>query len=143
MPLAIAMIVVGILLFFLFFAIAHESPPAPADVAIAYETAWDRLDFSMLFDLSGPELRDGMRREPFIAAKRAAYAQGDHDRGRLGARIEVDTAVTGHDTALVVTRVSHGDSAVRNNVLLERRGGSWTVVGYNLRPEPDPSTPTR
>jgi hypothetical protein len=136
MPLAIAMIIVGVLVAFLFFALAHEKPPGPPDVAIAYETAWDHLDFSMLFDLSGAELRDGMRRDAFVAAKRAAY--GDHHR-RLGARIEVDTAVTGHDTALVVTRVSTGDTFVRNNLLLERRGGSWTVVGYSLRPEPDAS----
>ena len=133
MPLVIALCIVGLLLCFLFVALALEQSPAPADVAIAYETAWDRLDFSMLFDLSSSELRDGMRRDAFIAAKRKAY--GDHDRSRLGARIEVDEAVTGHDTALVVTRVSTNGSSVRNNVLLERRGGSWIVVGYNLRPD--------
>jgi hypothetical protein len=133
MPLVVALCIVGVLLVFLFVALAREQPPAPADVAIAYETAWDHLDFSMLFDLSGPELRDGMRRDAFIAAKRKAY--GDHDRSRIGARIEVDTAITGHDTALVVTRVSTNGSSVRNNVLLERRGGSWVVVGYNLRPD--------
>jgi hypothetical protein len=134
MPLVIALCVVGVLLLFLFFAMARERGPAAADVAIAYETAWDHLDFSMLYDLSGPELRDNMRREPFIATKRAAY--GDHDHARIGAQIEVDTAVTGHDTALVVTRVSHEGTSVRNNVLLERRSGTWVVIGYNLRPEP-------
>ena len=134
MPLAIAMCIVGALLLFLFVALAREKGPGAADVAIAYEIAWDHLDFSMLYDLSGPELRDGMRREPFIAAKRNAY--GDHDRSRIGAQIEVDTAVTGEETALVVTRVSHEGSSVRNNVLLERRSGTWAVVGYNLRPEP-------
>jgi hypothetical protein len=139
MPLAVAVVIVGVLVLFLFFAFVHEKPPAPADVAIAYETAWDHLDFSMLFDLSGTELRDGMRRDAFIAAKRAAY--DDAAQGRLGARLEVDTAVTGHDTSLVVTRVSTPSSSVRNNVLLERRGGGWTVVGYNLRRDAD-ATPT-
>jgi len=136
MALAVAIGIVGVLLMFLFFAFVHEKPPAPADVAIAYETAWDHLDFSMLFDLSGAELRDGMRREAFIAAKRTAYGGDAHQHGRLGATIEVDTAVTGNDTALVVSRVSTKEGAVRNNVLLERRGGSWAVVGYNLRPDP-------
>jgi hypothetical protein len=131
MPLVGALVVVGLLVLFLFFAFAHQRAPAPADVAVAYERAWDHLDFSMLFDLSGAELRDGMRRDAFIAAKRAAY--GEQDRSRIGAHIDVETAVTGHDTALVVTRVATADGAVRNNVLLERRGGSWTVVGYNLR----------
>jgi hypothetical protein len=135
MPLVGALGVILVLLFFLFWAIAHEQPPKPADVAVAYETAWDHLDFSLLFDLSGAELRDGMRREAFIAAKQKAY--GDHPRQRIGAQIEVDTAITGHDTSLVVTRVSTADGSVRNNVLLERRGGSWTVVGYSLRPEPE------
>jgi hypothetical protein len=134
MPLVIALGIVGALLCFLFVAMAFEKPPAPGDVAIAYETAWDHLDFSMLFDLSGAELRDGMRRDAFIAAKRAAYgAHGHH--GRLAARIEVETAVAGNETALVVTRVVTDDGAVRNNVLLERRAGSWAVVGYNLRPD--------
>ena len=73
MPLVIAMCIVGALLLFLFFALAHEKGPSAADVAIAYEIAWDHLDFSMLYDLSGAELRDGMRREPFIAAKHKAY----------------------------------------------------------------------
>src|SRR4051812_5806799 len=133
MPLVIAVCIVGVLLCFLFYALAHERGPNAADVAVAYETAWDHLDFSMLFDLSGAELRDGMRRDAFMAAKRAAY--GNHDRSRLGARIDVETAVTGHDTALVVTHVSTGGASVRNNVLLERLGGSWTVVGYHLRPD--------
>ncbi len=134
MPLAIALGIIGVVLLFLFVAVAREQGPSAADVAVAYELAWDQLDFSLLYDLSGAELRDGMRREPFIVAKRAAY--GDHDRSRIGAQIEVDTAVTGQETALVVTRVSHGGSSVRNNVLLERRHGMWVVVGYNLRPEP-------
>jgi hypothetical protein len=134
MPLVIALSIVGALLLFLFYAFAHEKPPAPADVAIAYERAWDLLDFSMLFDLSGAELRDGMRRDAFIAAKRAAYTR--QDQHRIGATIEIDTAVVGNDTALVVTRVVTGEGAVRNNVLLERRGGSWVVVEYTLRPDP-------
>jgi hypothetical protein len=138
MPLVIALCIIGVLLFFMFWAVAHEQPPKPADVAIAYETAWDHLDFSMLFDLSGMELRDGMKRDAFIAAKRKAY--GGQPNDRIGARVEVDTAVTGHDTSLVVTRVSTADGSVRNNVLLERRGGSWVVVGYSLRPEPETSS---
>jgi hypothetical protein len=135
MPLAIALLIVGGLLLYLFIAIATEKPPAPADVAVAYEVAWDHLDFSMLFDLSGAELRDGMKRDAFIAAKKQAYGAHAHE-GRLGARIEVETSVVGNETALVVTRVHTSDGSVRNNVLLERRGGSWAVVGYNLRPDP-------
>src|SRR3954464_4693082 len=104
MPLVIAVCIVGVLLCFLFYALAHERGPNAADVAVAYEIAWDHLDFSMLYDLSGAELRalwgaerrGGRRGEPFIAAKRVAY--GNHDHSRIGAQIEVDTAVTGEET---------------------------------------------
>jgi hypothetical protein len=133
MPLIIAVCIILVLLGFMLWAVAHEQPPGPAEVAVAYESAWDHLNFSTLFDLSGAELRDGMRREAFVAAKHEAY--GDHPRQRLAAHIDVDTEIKGKETALVVTRVSTDDGSVRNNVLLERRGGSWAVVGYTLRPE--------
>ena len=99
----------------LFIAVAIENGPEPADVALAYEMAWDRLDFDTLFDLSGPELRDGAKRPGFIATKRAAYE--GVQRGRLAARIAVENVVAAPDTALVVTNVSTDDGAVRNNVL--------------------------
>jgi hypothetical protein len=134
MPLVVALIVIGVLIGFLFYAFSHERPPAPSEVAIAYERAWDALDFSMLYDLSGAELRDGMKRDAFVAAKRAAHT--GQERSRIGAHAEVETAVTGRDSALVVTNVSSAGSTVRNNVLLERRGGSWVVVEYRLRPDP-------
>ena len=58
------------LLIVMWIAFGLEPGPGPADVAIAYENAWDKLDFDLLFDLSGDEMRDGMRRAEFIAAKR-------------------------------------------------------------------------
>ena len=133
MPLAIAIGVIVAILGFLFFAIAHERGPSAPDVAIGYERAWDELNFGLLWDLSGPELHDGMRRDQFIAAKRHAYASAEH-RGRLAERIEVDTFVEGNQSALVVTQVTAEGSTVRNDVLLERRANGWTVVGYSLRP---------
>jgi len=132
-PLVIAISVIVALLGFVFYALAHERGPSAPDVAIGYERAWDELNFGLLWDLSGPELRDGMRRDQFIAAKRHAYASAEH-RGRLAERIEVDTFVEGHQSALVVTQVTAEGSTVRNDVLLERRANGWTVVGYSLRP---------
>src|SRR5450432_2661277 len=114
----------------MFLAVAKEDGPQPADVALAYEMAWDRLDFDTLFDLSGPELRDGAKRPGFIETKRAAYT--GVKRGRLAAHIAVENVVAAPDTALVVTNVSTGESAVRNNVLMERRAGRWYVVAYSL-----------
>ncbi|MDQ1509913.1 MAG: hypothetical protein QOG50_1757 [Actinomycetota bacterium] len=129
----IAIGLVVALLGFLFYAIAHERGPGAPDVAIGYERAWDELNFGLLWDLSGEELRDGMRRDQFIAAKRHAYANAEA-RGRLAEHIEVDTFVEGNQTALVVTRVAAEGASVRNDVLLERRANGWAVVGYSLRP---------
>jgi hypothetical protein len=132
-PLVIAICVVLGLVGFLFYAIAHEPGPSAPDVAIGYERAWDELNFGLLWDLSGPELRDGMRRDQFISTKRAAYANA-MPRGRVAEAIDVDTFVEGNQSALVVTRVSAEGTSVRNDVLLEKRANGWTVVGYSLRP---------
>ena len=45
-------------------------------------------------DFGGPELRDGMHRDRFVATKRAAYSKRG-TRTRLGAKITVDAAVAG------------------------------------------------
>jgi hypothetical protein len=141
MPLAIAIGVVVALLVFMWVAVAREPGPGAPDVALAYERAWDELDFGLIYDLSGRELRDGLRRDQFVAAKRAAYANAHADR-RLGATITVDTFVAGHQTALVVTRVETDGGAVRNNVMLEHSANGWVVVGYTLRPDAEADAST-
>src|SRR5262249_9158408 len=55
------------LLVFMWVSIGREPGPSAADVAVAYERAWDDLDFSLVYDLSGPEMRDGMHRDRFVA----------------------------------------------------------------------------
>jgi hypothetical protein len=131
-PLAIAGGIIIALLFVLWIAFAKETGPGPADVAIAYETAWDRLDFDLLFDLSGDELRDGLRREAFVRAKQAAYASGG-STGRLGARVQVEDVVSTQQTAVVATVVTTDEGPVHNRVLLEKRSTGWMVVGYSIR----------
>ena len=140
MPLVIALIVVFLLLLFMWISIGREPGPGPSDVAIAYERAWDELDFSLLFDLSGPELRDGLRRDQFIAAKRAAYKDAEKHT-RIGARITVETTIAGNQTALVVTRVVADGGAVRNNVMLDHTSNGWMVIGYSLRPDTEAVPP--
>jgi hypothetical protein len=127
----IALGALGVIIMFLFVAVAIEPGPQPADVALAYEMAWDRLDFDTLFDLSGLELRDGAKRPGFVAAKRAAYA--DAKRGKLAARIAVENVTEASETALVITNVATNEGSVHNNVLMERRSGRWYVVAYSLR----------
>lgn len=140
MPLVIAMIIVGGLLLFMWISVGREPGPGPSDVAIAYERAWDELDFSLLYDLSGAELRDGLRRDQFIAAKRAAYANV-HKGRRLGAKINVETSVAGNQTALVVTKVAADGGAVLNNVMLDHTANGWVVINYSLRPDTEAAPP--
>jgi hypothetical protein len=132
MALAVAIVVIVVLLFVVWIAFAREPGPGAADVAIAYENAWDRLDFDLLYDLSGEELRDHMRRERFVEVKRAAYATAPDPR-RLHARVVVEEVVEANETAIVITRVTTDDGEVRNNVVLEKRAPGWLVVGYSIR----------
>jgi hypothetical protein len=131
-PLLVATCIIFVILLYMLWAIAHESGPSAPDVAIGYEHAWDELNFGLLWDLAGEELREGLHRDQFIELKRKAYA--NEPRGRLADRIEVDTFVEGTQSSLVVTRVTAEGITVRNDVLLERRANGWTVVGYSLRP---------
>jgi hypothetical protein len=139
-PLVVALVVIFLLLLFMWISVGREPGPGPSDVAIAYERAWAELDFTLLYDLSGAELRDGLRRDQFIATKRAAYATVDQ-RARIGAKITVDTSVAGHQTALVVTKVTADGGAVRNNVMLDHTSNGWVVIGYSLRPDSETAPP--
>ena len=130
MALWIALGIILALLFVLWIAFGLEPGPGPADVAVAYETAWDKLDFDLLFDLSGEELRDGLHRAEFIARKRSAHA-GDHEH--IGAEVVVEDVVSTRQTAVVATRVTTPDGSVQNRVLLEKRPIGWLVVGYSIR----------
>jgi hypothetical protein len=139
MPLLIALLVIGALIGFVFVAFARDPGPAPADVAIAYERAWDRLDFSLLYDLSGAELRDGLARPAFVAAKEKAY--GMAPVRRVSEHIDIASSVLTPDAALVVTAVRTADGEVHDDVVLERRDGRWVVVAYRLSHEKTPPGP--
>jgi len=132
--LAIAGVVVVGLALAVVVAIARDRGPGPDDVAVAYELAWDHLDFESLFTLSGTELRDGLDRRAFVAAKRAAYEQ-QRALGGLVARVGVDEQASRRDNAVVITRVELSDHAVvHNRVELARRNARWQVVAYRLEP---------
>ena len=114
--------------------IAKDRGPGPGEVAVAYELAWDRLDFESLYTLSGDELRDGLDRRGFIAAKRSAYEQ----QGSLAGLVEragVQDVASTRDAAAAITQVELRDhSVVRNRVEMMRRHGRWQVVAYQLEP---------
>jgi hypothetical protein len=114
-------------------AIGKDPGPAPAEVALAYELAWDRLDFETLWALSTRELRDGRARDEFVAAKRAAYRDHPGLR-RLARHVAVEESTAGPHVAVVVTSVELRDgSTLRDELKLVRRGGRWQVLTYGLR----------
>ena len=120
-------------------AVARDPGPRPDEVALAYELAWDRLDFESLWTLSGPELHDGLDRDGFVSAKRAAYAARP-ELGRLARDVSVDDVATGIVNAAVRTSVVLRDGgSVHNQVQLAKRNGKWIVVGYQFEPDA-PST---
>jgi hypothetical protein len=122
------------LIFAVVIALAKDKGPGPDDAAVAYELAWDRLDFESLFTLSARELRDGRDRQAFVAAKRAAY---EHQQalGGLVARVGIDEVATGRDAAVVLTAVELRDgSIVHNRIELIRRNARWEVAAYSLTP---------
>lgn len=131
---AIVGILVLVVLFAVIVAIAKDPGPGPEDVAVAYEVAWDKLDFEGLYTLAGRELRDGLDRHQFVAAKKAAYGEQRAMTG-LAERVGVDDSATSGNAAIVATRVELRDGGVvHNRVDLARRNGRWEVVGYRLAP---------
>jgi hypothetical protein len=118
-------------------AVARDPGPPASEVALAYEHAWDRLDFDALWSLAGPELRDGRTRHEFIADKRTAYADRAELRG-LARDVSLEEVIAGKDVAVARTRVVLRDgNIVHNEMHLVRGDGRWRVVSYELRTSPD------
>jgi hypothetical protein len=115
--------------------VAVNTGPSAAEVALAYEHAWDRLDFEALWALSGAELRDGLDREPFVVAKRAAYEAQPALRG-IAETVAVDAVSEDRGFAVVHTRVELRDGGAAVDALqLAKRAGRWLVVAYELEPD--------
>ncbi len=137
---AIVAVLVIALVIALVVMVAVDPGPPPADVALAYEHAWDSLDFASLWALSGDELRDGLGRNEFVAAKTAAYA-GQRGLGRLARDVAVEEVRTGDAIAVVRTRVDLRDGGVAyNEMQLAKRATRWVVVEYRLRSDAPPAT---
>ncbi len=130
---AVVVVLVVALVVAVVVAVAMEPGALPTDVAVAYEEAWDRLDFEALWTLSGEELRDGLDRRGFVGAKAQAYGR-QLALTNLARRITVEDVRIARSVALACTRVELRDGGVtRNEVEMARRGGRWVVVGYHLR----------
>ena len=113
---AIVAVVIFALVITLVVIFAREPGPTPTDIAISYELAWDRLDFDTLWSLSGPELRDGLDKREYIAAKARAY-EGRHELRNLADHVDIDEANVGIGHAQCTVGVD-----LREHVSLPRDG---------------------
>jgi len=130
--LAVVGVAILLLCLALVIAVILDPGPRPDEVALAYELAWDHLDFESLWTLSGTELHDGLDRDAFIAAKRAAYASRP-ELGRLASAVTIaDVAASSDDAAVRTAVVLRDGESVHNRIQLAKRGGRWLVVGYEL-----------
>jgi hypothetical protein len=131
-PLTAVALVVAVLGLGLIYLIGRGTGPGPADTAVAYEHAWDRLDFATVWHLSSDKLRDGRTRDDFVAGKKAAY-QGEGGMSRLVRSVRPEVVDVSGPLARVVTRLELADGlSVSDEMLLERIGSAWRVTAYHL-----------
>jgi hypothetical protein len=139
-PLLVVLGIAGLLVLAVLVALALDRGPSASDVALAYELAWDELEFGAVWSLSDPALRDGRTREAFVAAKLAAYRDGRR-LARLTRSISVESvefdASGNHAHARTRLELIDGDPVV-NDITLERTGGRWQVRDYRLARSPAP-----
>ena len=114
-------------------AVAKAGAPSPADTAVAYEHAWDRLDFATLWNLSGPNLRDGRTRDQFVRDKVAAYRHEGPGLAGLVRSVQPEKIDVNGPVARVLTRLElHSGESVVDEMLLERIGPTWHVTAYHI-----------
>jgi hypothetical protein len=114
-------------------AVAKAGMPGPADAAVAYEYAWDRLDFATLWNLSGPNLRDGRTRDQFVRDKVAAYREEGRGLAGLLRSVEPSKVDVNGPVARVLARLElHSGETVVDEMLLERIGPAWHVTAYHI-----------
>ncbi|HLF40052.1 MAG TPA: hypothetical protein VI854_01125 [Acidimicrobiia bacterium] len=114
------------------FAAPGGTLAGPSDVAVAYEHAWDRLDFATLWNLSSPALRDGRSRREFVQDKQAAY-RSEESLARLVRSVHPEHVEVNGPLARVLTRLELTDGqSVVDEMILERQGSAWQVAAYHI-----------
>lgn len=136
----VVVLLIGSLVASMILIIAVEPGPSPSDLAIAYELAWDRLDFATIWSLSDPSNRDGRTRREFVTGKKVAYAQGVYPTNRV-ASAHVDEIEVSGEVAIAITSLSLLPTAgaprasmgqIQNEIRMARRMGRWEVTSYLL-----------
>lgn len=131
-PLVVVSVLVMVFGAALIYFIGRGTGPGPADTAVAYEHAWDRLDFATLWALSSPRLRDGRGKTRFVRDKEEAYRAEGGLRHLISA-IRPERVEVNGPTARVLARLELRDGQeVVDEMLLEREGTDWRVTAYHL-----------
>lgn len=138
MTTTIVLVIIALLIMAVIGIAAIERGPSTADLALAYEHAWDRLDFDTVWALSSLELRDGLDRRQFVRAKRSAYESIDHPADLVASATVEDLAESGDVAAAITALALRDGSIVHHEVRMGRRMGRWEVTGYTLRAEDAP-----
>ncbi|MFM7618141.1 MAG: hypothetical protein ACKO72_11880 [Actinomycetes bacterium] len=138
MTTVVVLVIIGLLIAAVILIAALEPGPSTSDLALAYEHAWDRLDFGTVWALSAQELRDGLDRRAYVRAKRAAYESADQPADLVATVAVADLAEAGDVAAAITSLVLHDGSIVHHEVRMGRRMGRWEVTGYTLRAEDAP-----
>lgn len=136
----VVVLLIGSLIASLILIIAVEPGTSPSDLAIAYELAWDRLDFATIWSLSDPSMRDGRSRREFVSGKQSENAQGVYPIN-LVASANVDEVAVSGEVAVAITSLSLLPTAGapsasmgqrQNEIRMARRMGRWEVTSYLL-----------
>lgn len=135
-PTIVPLVVVGAVVLVasagLLVALACHHGPDPAETAVAYERAWDRLDFATLWDLSSSRLRDGRSRVEFVRDKESAY-RSEGGLANLVRSVRPERVEVNGPVARVVTRLELRDGqSLLDEMLLDRAGSAWQVAAYHL-----------
>lgn len=116
-PTIVPIVLVGVLIvgvgIWMIVAVFLQRGPSPEETALAYEWAWDRLDFPMLWELSAPSLRDGRGQLDFVADKVSAYGDRQAEYVGLVEQVMVESMDAGRLQAVVRTRLVLADRATR------------------------------
>lgn len=130
MPFVVALVVIGALLAFTFYAVAREPGVGPGETAVAYEEALGRGDLSTVIALSDESMLVGHGREEIEAEMRAPSEDVRLDAPRSNS-LGVESVAESGGKAMVVTRSVAGDGASRSEVALSRTNGRWRVTGIS------------
>jgi hypothetical protein len=132
-PIILLLVFTVVISTWLVIAVAKMATQSPADTAVAYEHAWDRLDFSTLWSLSGPNLRDGRTKDQFVRDKLAAYHGESPGLAGLVRSVKPETVDINGPVARVLARLQlHSGESVVDEMLLERIGPAWHVTAYHI-----------